>query len=80
MKTIIGIGKVLHDGTHTISGTFERISSGFVNIAYIFPQRVFSHKHLMDKCQGIMNKMINEEHFGEFELTLIMDSNGNITL
>lgn len=47
MKTIIVIGKILHDGSHVVSGTFERVSSGFVNIAYIFPQRVFPHKKLM---------------------------------
>lgn len=34
------------DGTIRIIGTFEKISSGFINIAYIFPQKKIEYKVL----------------------------------
>jgi hypothetical protein len=63
-----------------ILGTFEKISSGFINIGYIFPQKVIVHKILVEKCKGIIDKLAMEGHVGFVELTITVNLSDEIFL
>ena len=58
IKTITVSGRILHDESYLINGTFEKISSGFVNIGYLFPQKCVPHKILAEKCTPLFQKLI----------------------
>lgn len=72
--------KILHDESYIINGTFEKISNGFVNIGYLFPQKCIPHRLIVEKCKPLMHKLIENGHIGYVELTLLVDSDDNIFL
>ena len=65
--------KILNNGSYTIEGTFDKISSGFVNVGYIFPQKSISHKVLMDKSKAVIERLISVGHIGNAEITFFKD-------
>jgi hypothetical protein len=72
--------KILPDFQYVILGTFEKISSGFINIGYLFPQKVVAHKLLAEKCKEIIGKLVTEGHVGYVELTVTVNLNEEIYL
>lgn len=45
--------KIHTDGNYTVMGTFDKISSGLVNVAYLFPQKSVNHKILVEKTKNV---------------------------
>ena len=80
IKTITVCGKVLHDDSYLITGTFEKVSNGFVNIGYLFPQKVVPHRAIAEKCKNLFKKLIDQGHVGFVELTILIDVDDNIFL
>lgn len=71
-KTIVLSAKIVHGEDHTVLGTFERISNGFVNIGYIFPQKCVPHKNLVTKSNEILQRLSAFGHIGYVELTFVV--------
>ena len=56
--------KISTDGKFNILGTFDKVSSGLVNIGYLFPQKSIPHKTLCEKTEKIVEKLMNLGHIG----------------
>lgn len=54
-------------------GSFEKISSGFVNISYNFPQKKIEHKMLVEKSKEVCDKLVQSKHYGTVELTFVVN-------
>ena len=80
IKCVTVCAKIVHDGSYIITGTFEKVSNGFVNIGYLFPQKVVNHRILAEKCRPLLDKLIDQGHIGFVELTVIIDVEENIFL
>lgn len=61
------------DGQVKVVGTFEKISSGFVNIAYLFPQKKVQHKAIQEISAKVGAKLATEKFFGTAELTMAVN-------
>ena len=46
-------------------GTFEKISSGFVNVGYTFPQRRVDPKWLGEKVRKVADRLHEYGHYGD---------------
>lgn len=57
-----------------VVGTYEKISSGFVNIAYIFPQKKVEHKLLEEISIKVGAKLASRNHLGTAELTFVVSN------
>lgn len=57
--------KINSDGNFKIIGTFDKISSGLVNIAYLFPQKSINHKIIVEKTNIIAEKLVKLGHIGD---------------
>ena len=56
--------KIDSNGKYSIEGTFDKISSGFVNVGYFFPQKSMNHKLLVEKAKQVIEKLIAMNHIG----------------
>lgn len=54
---IVGVINISINGDISLIGSFEKISSGFVNIAYNFPQKKIDHKSFVDACRKVGIKL-----------------------
>jgi len=78
---LISVSAKIHsDNSHELLGTFEKISSGFVNIGYIFPQKAITHSVMQEKCLPILDKLASMGHIGFTEITLCVTIEGAVFL
>lgn len=70
------IGVVLNislNGEVKVIGTFQKISSGFTNVGFIFPQKKIENRWIYEKSKKIGAKLYELGHYGGAELTFLVD-------
>jgi hypothetical protein len=50
---VVAVVSITVDGEVAVVGSFEKLSSGFINIGYSFPQRRIENKWLVEGCKKI---------------------------
>lgn len=57
-------GRITCEGTAEMTSTFDKISYGFVNIGYFFPQMSIDQGQVGPIFTQVTNKLIQYGHFG----------------
>jgi hypothetical protein len=80
LKSIAVCAKVFANGSHIVLGTLEKISSGFINVGYIFPQKVVPHEVIIEKSKEVLDRLGEQGHVGFVELTVNVFVNDSMYL
>lgn len=72
--TVVGVAiNIEQSGEVKPIGSFEKISSGFVNIGFIFPQKKIDSKWIFEKAKKVGAKLHETGHYGGAEITFYID-------
>jgi hypothetical protein len=77
---VVAVVSIGVDGQVGVVGSFEKLSSGFINIGYSFPQRRIENKWLVEGCKKIGARLYQEGHYGDAEITFFIDANKSMYL
>jgi len=74
------VGKVNPNGTAEITATYDKLSYGFVNIGYFFPQMTIEQNQVEPIFNSVTEKLVEAGHFGNVEISLFIDKDYTIFL
>lgn len=64
--------------SYEVLGTFDKISSGFVNIGYSFPQQSIFHEQLLEPLDRLLEHLLGLGYYGYLDVHLFVDPQRNI--
>lgn len=69
------MGRIGSKGEVELIGTYDKMSTGFVNVGYYFPQLTISHNDALEIFNSVSQKLVEAEHFGDFQISVFVDQN-----
>ena len=80
MTSILISGEINSDGNAQITATYDKVSHGFVNIGYFFPQLSIDQSQINTIFNQVTDKLIQYGDFGNVEINVFIDNDYNIYL
>lgn len=78
LSSVLVVGKIDAEGHCEMTATYDKISYGFVNVGYFFPQMTVPHNQIVPVFNTVAERLAELRHFGDFQLSLYVDEQSQI--